>query len=192
MNEIWKPIKNYEGLYEVSNKGSVRSVHRYAPTRNPKLLRLIKGQPRKTFPNGNGYLTVVLSKNNKLKTFTVHQLVAQAFIPNFIKGTMLNHIDGNPKNNDISNLEVSNPSHNQLHAVRTGLKKHNAISNYRHVSYVKNPRAKKKWAVCIRHAGKSSFGWKTFMTEEEAAKYADELLDSIGDTSRLRNFPKVP
>ena len=54
MNEIWKPIKNYEGLYEVSNKGSVRSVHRYAPTRNPKLLRLIKGQPRKTFPNGNG------------------------------------------------------------------------------------------------------------------------------------------
>ena len=116
------------------------------------------------------------------------QLVAQAFIPNFIKGTELNHKDGDKKNNNVTNLEISNPSHNQLHAVRTGLVAKAGKSQYRNVTYISNPRAKSKWAGSIRHNGKSTFGWKTFMTELEAAKYVDELLDSIGDTSRLRNF----
>lgn len=102
----------------------------------------------------------------------------------------MNHIDGNPGNNNITNLEISNPSHNQFHALRTGLKKKPGLtSKYRNVSYIKNPRAKNKWVVCINHNGKTSFGWKTFSTEIEAAKYADELLDSIEDTERLRNFP---
>ena len=63
------------------------------------------------------------------------------------------------------------------------------VSKYRNVGYVSNPRAKARWAGSIRHAGKSSYGWKTFMTEEEAARHVDSLLDSIGDTQRLRNFP---
>ena len=62
-------------------------------------------------------------------------------------------------------------------------------SIYRNVTYVKNPKAVKKWAASIRHAGKSSYGWKTFMTEVEAAQYVDTLLDSIGGTDRIRNFP---
>lgn len=126
-----------------------------------------------------------------MKTFSVHQLVAQAFIPGFIKGTELNHIDGNPGNNRITNLEMSNKSHNQLHAIRTGLVPPRGVSKYHHVSYINNnPRAKSRWAVCIRYAGKSCYGWKTFMEELDAAIYADQLLDSIGDTQRLRNFLK--
>lgn len=185
--ENWKPIRDYEGLYEVSDLGNVQSLDHEVPCKGGT--RMVKGRVRTPQYNPQGYTIVVLSKGNKLKTFTVHQLVAQAFLPNFHKGTELNHKDGDPKNPRLSNLEISNRSHNQFHAVRTGLKSKVGVSKYRNVSYINNPRAKSKWAGSIRHAGKSSYGWKTFMTEIEAAKYVDELLDSIGDTQRLRNFP---
>lgn len=120
----------------------------------------------------------------------MHRLVAEAFLPNFHTDCGINHIDGNPSNNHVSNLELSNPSHNQLHAVRTGLKpKQGKTSRYMNVTYVKNPKAVKRWSGAIRHNGKSSFGWKTFHEEIDAAKHVDALLDSIGDTSRNRNFP---
>ena len=188
MMEIWKDIKDYEDLYEVSNHGNIRSKDHIVPCKGGKT-RLVKGKLRKQQYNPKGYAVAVLSKENKLKTFTVHQLVAQAFIPGFIKGTEINHEDGNKANPRLDNLEVSNPTHNQLHAVRIGLVPKQGISQYRNVSYISNPRAKSRWAGSIRHNGKSCFGWKTFMTEEEAARHVDALLDSIGDTQRLRNFP---
>ena len=186
--EIWKDILGYEDHYQVSNLGNVRTKEHCVPCKGGKT-RVIKSRLREPQTNPKGYLIVVLSKENKLKTFTVHQLVAQAFIPGFIKGTEVNHKDGNKANSSVDNLEVSNHSHNQLHAVATGLRPKVGISQYRNVSYVRNPRAKARWAAAIKHEGKSSYGWKTFMTEEEAAKHVDALLDSIGDTQRLRNFP---
>ena len=187
MCEDWKDILEYEDCYQVSNLGRIRTKERQVTCKGNKT-RTVKPRIRKCFCNNKGYPTVVLSKKNVLKTFAVHQLVAQAFMPNFIKGTELNHKDGDKRNSSITNLEVSNRSHNQLHAVRTGLTTKPGRSKYRNVTYISNPRAKSKWAGCIRHNDKSSFGWKTFMTELEAAKYVDELLDSIGDTERLRNF----
>ena len=190
MTEIWKDILGYEETYEVSNFGGIRSKSRVVPCKGGT--RTVKGRVRKTFLNKKGYPITTLCQNNKLMTFTVHQLVAQAFLPGFVKGMELNHIDGNPANASISNLELSNPSHNQLHAVRMGLSPKQGVSRYRNVTYVKNPRAKSRWAASIRHAGKSTYGWKTFMTEEEAARHVDWLLDSIGDTDRIRNFPSIP
>lgn len=190
MSEIWKDILGYEDTYEVSNFGRIRSKSREVPCKGGT--RNVKGKIRKTFLNRKGYPITTLSQHNKLATFTVHQLVAQAFIPGFIKGMDVNHIDGNPSNPSAKNLEISNPSHNQLHAVRTGLSPKQGISQYRNVSYVSNPRAKARWAASIRHDDKSSYGWKTFMTEEEAARHVDWLLDSIGDTARIRNFPSIP
>lgn len=186
--EIWKDILGYEDHYQVSNLGNIRTKEHCVPCKGGKI-RVIKSRLREPQTNPKGYLIVVLSKENKLKTFTVHQLVAQAFIPGFIKGTEVNHKDGNKADSSVDNLEVSNHSHNQLHAVAAGLRPKVGISQYRNVSYIKNPRAKARWAASIRHEGKSSYGWKTFMTEEEAAKHVDALLDSIGDTQRLRNFP---
>lgn len=188
MIEIWKDILNYEDQYQVSNLGSIRSKDRMVNTKG-NATRLVKGAVKKLCTNRNGYAITALSKpSTTLWTVTVHQLVAQAFIPNFVKGTEINHVDGNKLNNAVSNLEVSNPSHNQLHAVRTGLVPKVGTSIYRNVTYLKNPRAVKKWAGSIRHAGKPTYGWKTFMTEIEAAQYVDTLLDSIGDTDRIRNF----
>jgi hypothetical protein len=192
MTEIWKDIPDYENAYQVSDMGRIRSLTKQVKTKGENNYRTVKGQIRKIFPNKSGYMTVVLSKSNKLRTFTVHQLVAMTFFPDFIKGTQINHIDGDPANNSLSNLEVSNSSHNQLHALKTGLRPIRGVSKYRNVSYVKNPRAKSKWCASIRHNGRNSYGWKTFETEEAAAKYVDELLDSIGDTQRARNFPSVP
>ena len=186
--EIWKYIEGYEELYQVSTLGRIQSKEHVVPCKGNKT-RVVKSKIRLPQVNPRGYSIAVLSKENKLKTFTVHQLVAQAFIPGFIKGTELNHIDGNPANPCVTNLEVSNRSHNQFHAVRTGLTPKVGVSQYKNVSYVKNPRAVARWAASIRHEGKSSYGWKTFMTEVEAAKHVDVLLDSIGDTQRLRNFP---
>ena len=186
--EVWKDIEGYEELYQVSNLGRVQSKEHSVLCRGNKT-RVVKGKIRAPQLNPKGYSIVVLCKNNKLKTFTVHQLVAQAFIPGFIKGTEINHKDGNKANPHVDNLEVSNRSHNQLHAVRIGLKSKVGISQYNNVSYVNNPRAKARWAASIRHEGNSSYGWKTFMTEVEAAKHVDTLLNSIGDTQRLRNFP---
>jgi hypothetical protein len=188
MSEIWKGIPELDTKYEISNKGMIRSITRKVPCKGGT--RILKGKLLKTQVNHRGYSIIALSTmDKKLKTFTVHQLVAMTFKPNFIKGTELNHIDGNKQNNADTNLEISNPTHNQLHAVRNGLVPKVGTSRFNNVTYVKNPRAKKKWAASIRYNGKSSYGWKTFYTEEEAAKHVDSILDSIGDTERNRNFP---
>ena len=189
MPEIWKDVLGYETHYEISDLGKLRSKERLAPCRGGKT-RKVKPALKKLFLNKNGYQITTLSLGGVLWTVTVHQLVAQAFLPNFKKGIEINHKDGDKANNAITNLEISNPSHNQLHAVRTGLKpKTGSTSFFNNVSYITNPAAKAKWAVCIRHQGNSSYGWKTFLTEIEAAIYVDSLLDSIGDTERARNFP---
>lgn len=91
--EIWKPVVGYEGLYEVSNWGRVKS------------LKFGKELILKPCTNNCGYLHVVLSKNNKQKNFYVHRLVAQAFLPNPHNYPCVNHKDENPLNNNVENLE---------------------------------------------------------------------------------------
>lgn len=100
--EIWKPVKGYEGLYEVSNKGNVRSVDRYV--RNDKQYRLLKGKPMKTFPNLYGYLKTNLYKNGQRKLHSVHRLVAEAFIPNPSNLPCIDHINTIKTDNRVENL----------------------------------------------------------------------------------------
>lgn len=187
MLEIWKDVLGYEDHYQVSNLGNVRSKEHPVPCKGGKT-RIVKSTLKKLCVNRTGYVITTLSKENKMATFTVHQLVAQAFLPGFIKGTELNHKDGVKTNNASENLEVSNPSHNQLHAARTGLTPKVGVSKYHNVTFITNHTKKSKWAGSVRHKGKSCYGWKTFATEEEAARYVDSLLESIGDKTRLRNF----
>ena len=90
MNEIWKDIKGYEGKYKVSNLGNV-----YSYLTNKKLKPGID----------KGYLKVNLRKDGKTKQFTVHRLVAQAFLTNDNDYPCVNHKDENPSNNNVDNLE---------------------------------------------------------------------------------------
>lgn len=97
--EIWKPIKNYEGLYEVSNFGRVKSLSKWLGNyyRNEKILKQEK--------EWCGYLRVALSKDSKVKHFKVHRLVAETFIPNTDNLPQVNHKDENKLNNHVENLE---------------------------------------------------------------------------------------
>ena len=117
--EIWKQIKNYENCYEVSNEGRVRSVDRKTNTALKHQTQVIKkGKILK--PNiKRGYLTIVLTKENKRKTVTIHRLVAEAFIPN--KQECVNHKNAIKTDNRVENLEWCNHKENTQHASKLGL-----------------------------------------------------------------------
>ncbi len=113
MEEEWKDISGYEGLYQVSNLGNVKSLN---------FGRLGRPQNLKIGEHHTGYRIVVLAKNKVRKTKLVHVLVASAFIPNPENKPCVNHIDGNKSNNFIGNLEWVTRSENTQHAIRTGLR----------------------------------------------------------------------
>ena len=125
--ETWKPIADYEGFYEVSDRGNVRSVDRYRTANLKHVTRtFIKGKLLKQNLKGNGYLTVDLAKDNKIRTTLVHRLVANAFIPNPNGLRFVNHKDSNRQNNDISNLEWVTSSENRLHGMEVGHVRYNS------------------------------------------------------------------
>ena len=101
--EIWKDVAGYEGYYQVSNKGHVRSVERVVPF--GKQARTAPAKERIKRMDKRGYLTVTLSKGNSLKNAKVHRLVAEAFIPNPCNFPEVNHKDENKQNNSVDNLE---------------------------------------------------------------------------------------
>ena len=101
--EVWKPIMGYEGLYEVSNLGNVRSLDRMGKGRGNSM-KLHKGKLLNPCYDNNGYLCVVLSKNGKAKKVRLHQLIAQAFIPNPENKPCIDHINTIRDDNRIENL----------------------------------------------------------------------------------------
>lgn len=122
MKEIWKDIKGYENIYQVSNLGRIKTLDKYVNCLYGQK-RLIKEKIIKTFKNNNGYFITSLYVNSKSKKFLVHRLVAEAFIPNPDNKPQINHIDGNKENNCVDNLEWVTQSENELHASKFGLTK---------------------------------------------------------------------
>lgn len=114
MVEIWKDILDYEGLYQISNFGNVKALERYINIRDKQTLlkeKLLK------FDNSNlGYQRVTLSKNGKTKRFLVHRLVALHFLDKVEGKGIVNHLDNNPSNNYVDNLEWCTHQENMLHA----------------------------------------------------------------------------
>lgn len=109
MNIVWKAVKGYEGLYEVSNTGYVKSFQ----FKKPFIKKFNK--------NRQGYLSVALCKDNNIKLVKVHRVVAEAFIPNPDNKPQVNHKDGNKANNRVENLEWVTASENIKHSFATGL-----------------------------------------------------------------------
>lgn len=101
--EHWKSIPQYEGLYEVSDKGNVRSIAQY--TRHHTVVPRSKARMLKAELTHDGYVRVSLSKHGQQKHFSVHRLVALAFIQNHDNLPQVNHKDENPQNNSADNLE---------------------------------------------------------------------------------------
>lgn len=129
MNEIWKDIENYEGYYQVSNLGKVRSLDR---VQEDSLGRKYpwKGKVMSPRINRDGYSQISLGKKGKVKTRTVHRLVAEAFLEKIPTKNYVNHKDGNKENNHLYNLEWCTAKENTHHAFETGLQSRGEDSNF--------------------------------------------------------------
>lgn len=112
MKEIWKNIDGYDGKYQVSNKGRIKSFHGKTKIRKPA----ISGR----------YYMVTLSNNGVVKVFNIHRLVAITFLPNPNNYPVVNHKDHNPLNNDVRNLEWCTQQYNSEHG------------NAKHYRFIKN------------------------------------------------------
>lgn len=124
IEEIWKDVKGYEGLYSVSNLGRIKSYLLFQGTGTRERIRVLSLASA-------GYPCLCLQKNGKQSTFLVHRLVAQAFIPNPLNLPQVNHIDSNKKNNNVDNLEWVTHQKNIDHAsannrIARGIRKWNS------------------------------------------------------------------
>ena len=115
MNEIWKDISGYAGIYQISSLGRVKSLSRISNNRtlSEKLLT--------PSLSNSGYACICLSNNKYKKYSFIHRIIAQSFIPNPMGKKQVNHIDGVKANNSIDNLEWATNSENQKHAYKNNL-----------------------------------------------------------------------
>lgn len=118
MSEIWKDIAGYDGAYQVSNLGRIKSISRKISC-HKKHLRHSEGTVLSPSIKRNGYLGVTLFKNGKRKYVTVHQMVAKVFLLNPRNLVEVNHKNGNTADNDVDNLEWDTRSGNIKHSFRT-------------------------------------------------------------------------
>ena len=166
--EIWKDIPQYEGYYQVSNLGRVRGLDRVVSGRWGT--HSLKGKVMRLSSDGR-YLIITLRKLNKKRMFSVHSLVAMAFlghVPNVRSGLVVDHIDEDKTNNSVNNLQVV--TH------RVNLSRRGGSSEYVGVSWHKT---KKKWGSSIRIDGKGKhLGY--FENEIEASEaYQNYLKNNL-------------
>lgn len=132
LDEVWKDIKGYEGEYQISNRGRIKSLPK------EKLHDSISGTKyttkekiMKPADNCRGYMCTMIGRNEKSRTVSIHRLVAEAFIPNPDNLPEVNHIDGDKKNNNVENLEWVSHQDNMRHASEMDLmNKKSKLSRY--------------------------------------------------------------
>lgn len=112
---VWRPVNGYEGRYEVSSSGVIRSLDVTVRCRCNGI-RVNKGKVLPYRANNRGYLTVDFTKDNVTKRFLVHRVVAEAFIDNPKCKPQVNHIDGDITNNAYQNLEWVTDNENKIHS----------------------------------------------------------------------------
>ena len=170
-NEIWKPVRDYEGLYEVSNLGRVKSLSKFHCTskNHSSLGYWSKEKILKPQIDINGYKYVRLYNGDKWKYFKVHYLVAKMFIPNVNNEPTVDHIDRNKQNNEVSNLRWASYVEQANNKDKT-----NIIENMKKLGKKKYPNRAKK----IKQFNKNNEYIKTFNSSREASR-----LLNISETS---------
>ena len=178
MEEIWKDIKNYEGFYQVSSLGRIRSLDRTICQKSKygtTMIKKYKGKIIAPQTQQSKYYVVYLIKQRERRRLYVHKLVADAFIPNPLNKKEINHKDCDKYNNNVTNLEWVTRKENLEHAVRSGLtgKQRNYCISATGEKYIGIRNGKYRlnfnWNN-IRHD-------RCYNTLEEAIKKRDELLN---------------
>lgn len=164
--EVWKDIKGYEKVYQVSNKGNVR---RLTFTNN----QVTKKKIHSITPtdNGNGYLIVGLRNGSKRRNFYVHRLVAEAFCEKASRGNVVNHIDHNRSNNTAENLEWCTQKQNIIYS-SDRMKHEKSICKQTNTGEKYIRRIDNRYCVSI-HKLKI---YKSFKTLEEAVMFRNEVV----------------
>jgi len=158
--EIWLDVIGYEGYYQVSNIGRVKSLERKVVCNSS--FRIAKGYMLNAGSDKDGYLKVVLSKDRLRKTVSIHRIQAIAFIPNPLKKPCVNHKNGIKYDNNLSNIEWVTVSENAKHAHKMGL-----------LSTKNGAKVTEKEVLEIRKIGKS-------MLQKEIAKIYNIHSSTIG------------
>lgn len=116
--EIWKDVKEYEGYYQISNKGNIRSLGRYVTDSNK--VQFINGKQLKPFDSGKGYLKINLCKDGVRKSKFIHRLVCETFLKKYNEKFVVNHKDFNTANNNLNNLELLTQKENIHYSLNNG------------------------------------------------------------------------
>lgn len=183
MDEVWKQVKGYEGLYEVSNMGRIKSLPKTLKGREGSV-RISKETILKQANHPSGYLSVVLCKNEVHKTTLVHRIVAETFIENPKAYPQVNHKNENKKDNRADNLEWCSPNYNLCYGTRMERKAKstgkevcqfdldgNFIKSFASIVEAANAVGGQKAPIsnCCLGRSHSSYGYKWSFKEKESS-----------------------
>lgn len=154
--EKWKDVKNYEGIYQVSNLGNIKTI------RKNKIMKLNKR---------NGYYQICLRKNENRESKQVHRLVAEAFIDNPLNKKVVNHKDFNPLNNNVNNLEWCTQKENINWSICNMKHQHNTkLPKYTNEKYIRFKNNKYEINIDKKYYGR-------YKTLKEAIMIRNKVID---------------
>jgi hypothetical protein len=196
-SEVWKDVIGYEGIYQVSNFGNVKSLSRTITKGN--ITYVTKDKLLKQSVDSVGYAYVNLSDYKKQKTFRVHQLVAIAFlshVPDRHKGLVIDHIDGNKLNNNLSNLQLLSNRENTSKDRKNKTSKHIGVYWHKECSkYASQIKINKK----VKHLGlfdnedDAYIAYQNVLQEQDKKMYSnEEVLDMLVEfSSEINNIHNI-
>ncbi len=189
-NEIWKSIKDYEGLYEVSNYGRIKSLEKSFIIYRGGIQKR-KQKIKNLQSDKYGYNTVALSKNSLKKTYKVHRLVAISFLEKPDDLDIINHKNGIKNDNRVENLEWCNNSLNQLHAIENNLRKPPSENQKKIVSNkLKNRKFSEehKLKIGISKIGKKRTNYKPKNSVKVIDNSTGIIYESIFEASKQSKY----
>lgn len=174
MDEMWKAVDGFDGFYEISNMGRIRSLDRICGKMPSGADRNWTGKMMTPVDNGRGYLIIHLKRDGKRYIRYIHRLVAEAFLEKPAGCNVVNHIDYNTRNNSCTNLEWCTQKANVQHSRQRMCVPRNHMTNTGE-KYIHHNEKYDSYSVWIRQVK----AYKSFKTLEEAVAFRNEVLNEF-------------